>query len=641
MINEKCQCKPNSPGHLLCLVVIGLLLMATNTTGTEVTFRGPFGIAVRPDGSFYVAEIDGRRITKFDPDGNRIGQINQIQGYGQLKGPFDVEFDDGDNLYIADEPGHSILVLDKDEQLILKLGTGQATEEPGGFYHPHFLAVNEKLQLIYVADTINNRVQIFDSQGKLLKILGRLGRKEPGTYHHPTGIDCDEKGNLYVMSMYGRFINVYNPQWQLVGTLGRKGTGGGQFESAYALLYHQNTIWVADTYNNRVQQISLDGKSLKIFGGVEGDSADQFSHPTDLGFDAQGNIYVADWKNNRVMKLDPTGRFLRQWGTSATAMDYTPAKIYQRNPCRGPITIGTYSGISRSGIDNAAAAGVDWVYPSLGFDDEAQGQWNIKADVDYAHQKGVKVAPSVAIFYMGRDSSYWRQRTEFYMWKKGGTAPSKEALSYFFPEVRSWKAKHLAEQIRKNRLDGILLDYIRYPGNIMGYEPAMVEAFKKETGKDPAKIPSDDWDWLKFRSRHIALFITELRYELAQLDWPVEVSVYVGPDWKKDLQGSMRDWRDWVRMGIIDKLCLGMYSRDFQSFYQGVLQARETCPARIKINIMIACWGGNLSTPELLKKGFEVSFAADADEVSIYRGDAINRLGLWQTIGEISAQYKN
>jgi hypothetical protein len=93
-------------------------------------------------------------------------------------------------------------------------------------------------------------------------------------------------------------------------------------------------------------------------------------------------------------------------------------------------------------------------------------------------------------------------------------------------------------------------------------------------------------------------------------------------------------------MGIVDKICLGMYSRDFESFYKGVKQARATCPERTKIDIMIACWGGNLSTGDLLKKGFEVSLAAGADEIAIYRGDAIDELNLWGTINEITRNYK-
>jgi len=259
--------------------------------------------------------------------------------------------------------------------------------------------------------------------------------------------------------------------------------------------------------------------------------------------------------------------------------------------------------------------------------------------VDYARSRGVKVAPSIAVYGLGHNHPQWQDKPQYAMCKRG-SAQSAGPLSYFFPEVRAWKAKHIAEQAALAGVDGLLLDYIRYPDAISGYEPAMVQAFQKECGKDPHQIDAKDPDWLAFRAKFITLFIAELRHELAQRDHPVEISVYVGPDWQSDLQSVMRDWRTWVRMGIVDKLCLGIYSRNFPSFYEGVRTAKASCPDRTKINIMIACWGGNLNTPQLLDKGVEVSFAADADEVSIYRADAIYDLNLWPALGDISKKYK-
>ncbi len=534
-------------------------------------------------------------------------------------------------MYIADTLGHCILVLDPAEKLILKLGKGKASAEPGEFQQPHFVWADETRGLIYVSDTLNNRVQIFDLTGKLVKVIGR----EPAQTGHSftVGISCDSSGNLYVMDNSGGFINVYDTQFNFIKTIGKRGSSPAQFNDAYGLTIRNDIIWIADTYNNRIQQLSLNGNSLNVFGGEEGSDVHHFSHPADIDVDANGNLYVTDWKNSRVIKLDANGQFVRQWGNPDAAADYAPPKIYPHDSCRGPLTFATYSGISKEGVDKASQSGVDWIYTS--FNNQA-GNWNIKSQVDYAHAKGIKVAPSIAIYPLGSELSRWHEHPEYFMWKKGDVGPDTSALSYFSPEVRQWRAKHIAEQVRTSGVDGVLLDYIRYPDTICGYEPVMKEAFKRETGKDADTIAPDDLDWLNFRARFITLFITELRYELSQLDNPVELSVYVGPDWKTDLQTVIRSWRDWVNMGIIDKICLGIYSRDFKSFYEGVRQAKATCPDRTKIDIMIACWGGNLNTPELLKKGVEVSLAAGADEIAIYRGDAIDQLNLWDTIGEIT-----
>lgn len=609
---------------------------SANSQNNKIFFSGPFGIAVRPDGSFYVAQIDGKRISKFDAGGNYSGSITSIAGYGDLHGPFDVFAAPGGNLYIADTLGHCILVLDAAEKLILKLGNGKASAQPGEFQQPHFIYADEARGFIYVSDTLNNRVQVFNNTGKLLKVIG-TDPSQAGGHAFTAGLSCDSAGNLYVMHNSGGFINVYDTQFNLIRTIGSRGSSPARFNDAYGLTIQNDTIWVADTYNNRIQRLSLNGTSLSDFGDKEGSDLHHFSHPTDIDIDSKGNLYVADWKNSRVLRIDAGGHILRQWGNPDAASDYMPPKMYSRDLCRGPLTIATYSGISKEDVDKAAQAGVDWIYVSF---DNQSGNWNIKSQVDYAHAKGVKVAPSIAVYTLGSENTQWKERPEHFIWKKGAGGPDTSALSYFSPEVRHWRAKHIAEQVKESGVDGVLLDYIRYPDNISGYEPVMKEAFRSKTGKDADALAPDDTDWLKFRARFVTLFIAELRYELAKLDHPVELSVYVGPDWNSDLKTVMRSWRDWVNMGIIDKICIGIYSRDFKSFYEGVRQARSICPNRIRIDIMIACWGGNLNTPELLKKGADVSLAAGVDEIAIYRGDAIGQLNLWDTIGKISG-YKN
>lgn len=615
--------------------------------GSEVTFQGPFGIAVRADGSFYVAEIQGRRIAKFDSQGELIGYIRHIPGYGDLQGPFDVDCTADGRLFIADTRGNTILKLDHNEKLIGTIGSGRPSGQPGEFLEPHSVAANEAFERIYVADTLNYRIQIFDMEGRLLKVSGKPGLTGPDTYRYAVGIASDDRGYVYALNQYGGFINVYTPDGRdFVRLIGAPGYEPGQLNAAYSLTIHRGHIYVADTRNSRIQKFTLEGKLVQVFGRSEGDGTDQFNNPSGIGVDAQGNLYVADWMNSRIVKLDPKGTFLRQWGGPQISYEYRPPKIYERSPCRGPITIATYSDITKAGIDSAAQAGVDWIYASLGFDNRADKNditaqsWNIKEQVDYARRKGVKTAISVAVYPMGAKEQKWLAQPELYMRKRGQTEPDFVALSYFFPEVRSWKARHIAEQTKRAGIDGIMLDYCRYPDFLYGYELAMIDAYKRETGIDAMTLDPQDDEWIKFRAKYITMFVTELRYELAQLDWPVEISVYGGPDWKASLKTVMRSWYDWVSMGIIDKLSLGLYSRDFESFYEGIRKAKMDCPEHIKVGIMVACWGGNLNSPALMKKAAEVSFAADADEFAVFRGDALNSLNLWGTLKDIGQKYK-
>ena len=620
---------------LTCLLVLMPMLAAT---ADEVRFAGPFGIGVKPDGSFYVAEIQGKRIARFDAQGRSLGYLTEIPGYGPLQGPFDIDVAPSGNLYIADTLGHCVLVLDHNERLLLTLGTGQALAAPGTFHEPHFVVPDEQRERIIVADTHNHRLQVFDTKGKLLKVLGRAGKKHPGEYYFCNGPAVHRSGRVYAMNWTGAYINTYDHQLNVTGTFGGLGRDPGRFSDAYSIAVHEDTIWVADTYNNRLQQFSLAGKLLNIIGGEEGSDIHHFSHPTDLDFDRQGNIYVADWMNDRIIKLDPDGHVLNTWGSRTAFLDFTPPNVLQRPSCSGPIEVGTYSSLQKITIDRTKAIGADWIYYSCG---NQSGDWAIsRAEVDYARAQQIKAGVSIAVFPLGAQDPRWVDAPEYFMWKKGGTEPARAALSYFFPEVRRWKVQHIAAQIKRLKLDGIFLDYIRYPNALYGYEPAMVAAFRDQTGRDAHAISPYDTEWLKFRARYVTLFIAELRYQLAQLDWPVQVSVFVNPDPAQNLRSSLQEWPVWCRMGIIDKIHLGVYTRHIPTIYDSVTTARVHCPEKTKISMMLCCWGGNLNTPNLLHKGADVALAAGADDITIYRGDAIDRLDFWPIIGAIIEKHK-
>ena len=94
-------------------------------------------------------------------------------------------------------------------------------------------------------------------------------------------------------------------------------------------------------------------------------------------------------------------------------------------------------------------------------------------------------------------------------------------------------------------------------------------------------------------------------------------------------------------MGIVDKVQVAVYSRDFDAIYESVRHVRESIPDRVILNCIIACYGGNLNSPELLIKGYEVAIAAGADEVTLYRSDAIWEQNAWPTMTEVIREYRS
>jgi hypothetical protein len=601
-------------------------------------FKGPFGVAVNSEDVIYVAEINNKRISKFTVEGEWIGTIGTVEGYGDLVGPFDVTIGLEDWIYITDTFNHKVLVLDAEENLQFVLGKEPKSGEPEHFIEPHFVAVNQRGE-IFVGDTFNARIQKYSPDGTFLKTWGRIG-EAPGEFlltGYLGGITCDNRGHVYVRETDGGRIQKFTEDGDHVATFARRGTNPGELDEGYGAVMIGDIFFAVDTFESRVQRFTPEGELIDMWDPGEGNTGDHFNHPVDIAETRDGSLVVTDWKNNRVVKLSPEGEFLATWGEYLMdeLLAYEPPARVAR-PSDKRILISIYGSTSLSDLEAYEKYGIHAVYYSHA---RQAGDWPLVEAVKIANEKGVEVNSSIAMFMFGKETEFSRSHPEYFIWKKDAREPVNTIQSWAHPEVRSFRATHLFEQARRTRQHGIMLDYIRYLGTDYCYDPIAIDTFFKKTGINPNTLPQDDLQWMQFRADYITEFIVELRRKLADLDHEVKISVFAGgddPDPSTYLKLALQDWRTWAKMGIVDTLIIAPYTRDFGLIYDSVSRARAVIPDRIRINCMIACYGGNLNTPELLRKGVDVAVAAGADEVSIYRSDAIWELELWETIGEIA-----
>ncbi len=98
---------------------------------------------------------------------------------------------------------------------------------------------------------------------------------------------------------------------------GSPGSGQGQFNQPSDIATDGKFVWVADTFNSRIQKFDLAGKFISQFGS-QGNGSGQFNYPTGLALDAQGNIWVADASNHRLQQFSPAGAFLKAVGSKGS-----------------------------------------------------------------------------------------------------------------------------------------------------------------------------------------------------------------------------------------------------------------------------------------------------------------------------------
>jgi len=162
---------------------------------------------------------------------------------------------------------------------------------------------------IYVADTYNSRIQVFDSSGTFMKAWGQKGTGS-GSLARPWDVAVDGEGNVYVADTYNYRIQKFDLNGVYLGQWGQKGKGNGDFAFLSGIFVGPDgSIYTVDAKLHRVQVFDNQGRFLRSWGS-KGKGSGSFVSPFGLAVDGSGNVYVADSKMRRVQKFDSQGRFL-------------------------------------------------------------------------------------------------------------------------------------------------------------------------------------------------------------------------------------------------------------------------------------------------------------------------------------------
>ena len=250
----------------------------------------PYGIAVDSKGLLYIADQKVGAIFIFNTETRDVDLIkNSVHAhFVRIIG---LAMDDNDRLFVSDPGLRHVLVFNKDHKAEDVITDGIA--DPGG------LAIDTQNRLLYVADIELDQILVYDADTlKLLRKIGTAGHKHeltsPGDFAKPSGVAVDAEGNLYVADTYNNRIEIFDADGQFVSTFGKAGDGPGYFARPKGVAIDgDGHIWVADGVQDRVQVFNKEGQLLIALGG-HGLLPGQF----------QGLVGIAIDKKNRVFTTE-------------------------------------------------------------------------------------------------------------------------------------------------------------------------------------------------------------------------------------------------------------------------------------------------------------------------------------------------
>jgi DNA-binding beta-propeller fold protein YncE len=257
------------------------------------------GVSVDKDDNVWVYNRGKHPVIEFDKDGN----VMQSWGEDIMTSPHGIKVDGEGNVWTVDRMGEVVFKLTPLGRVLMTIGrVGYPLENDSkdGFHDPTAITFAPNGDM-YISDGyVNSRVIKFNRYGDYLLHWGKKGTGD-GEFNLPHDVALDTQGRVYVADRGNQRVQIFDGNGKFLGKWTDVGTPWG-----FHYAPRENVLYMCDASNSRVVKLSLDGQVLGVLGGpgrVQGKFGP--AGPHHMAVDSTGAIYVVEIQNRWVQKFAP------------------------------------------------------------------------------------------------------------------------------------------------------------------------------------------------------------------------------------------------------------------------------------------------------------------------------------------------
>ncbi|MFL5843954.1 MAG: hypothetical protein ACJ762_04605 [Solirubrobacteraceae bacterium] len=288
-------------------------------------FNSPRGIALdNSTGDILVADTGNHRVQRFTFGMVFVAKVGAAglsasSAEGEFAAPRALEVGPAGDVFVADTGNDRIERLTSGLAFVANYGTGSPGSGQGEYDDPRGVAFDVSGRLL-VAEAGNRRVQRLQAATYAFDAFFTTPRLPGLRLSGPGELAVDHAGNVWVADSGNNRVLLVAPDGTVVGRIGANGgyggsgSGPGQLNLPLSVaVAPDDTVWVADGNNCRIQHFQPDGTFLQAVGSC-GLKPNEMMFPAGLAVAGDGSVYVADRLAHRISHFDATGQALATWG---------------------------------------------------------------------------------------------------------------------------------------------------------------------------------------------------------------------------------------------------------------------------------------------------------------------------------------